>query len=197
MVPASQRPPVTAELQGAAAKRSDCAWRENGRVWQSTVLLSLCACLLSSTGAHGAAVNACDLNGDGVVDQADVQAAINMIIGISPCTAGIAGTNECDVVIVQRVVNAALGEPCLTSTGIHVAVVTWTASTSPDVTGYKIYRRTRSGSYKLLATPGNVSSYLDTTVVSGASYVYAVSAVNGNNQESALSEAARVEIPIP
>ena len=132
-----------------------------------------------------------------MVDAADVQAAINMIIGISPCTAAIAGTNVCDVVIVQRVANAVLGEPCLTSTGIHVVVLTWKASTSSGVTGYKVYRRTRSGKFKLLATPGNVTSYLDTTVVSGYTYLYAVSAVNGSNQESGLSEAVRAEIPTP
>lgn len=171
--------------------------RRNCSILGSVRPILLIGCCFLSIRAHGAASNACDLNGDGVVDAADVQAAINMIIGISPCTAAIAGANVCDVVIVQRVANAVLGEPCLTSTGIHVVVLTWTASPSSNVTGYKIYRRTRSGIYKLLATPGNVTSYLDTTVISGLTYIYAVSAVNGSNQESVLSAATRAVIPAP
>ena len=46
---------------------------------------------LFSVSAWGQTGNACDLTNDGKVDAADVQAAINMSLGISNCTATIAG----------------------------------------------------------------------------------------------------------
>jgi hypothetical protein len=59
--------------------------------------------------------NACDLAQPyGTIDAADVQSAINMTLGSSPCTANIAGAAVCNVVVVQRVVNASLpGGKCL------------------------------------------------------------------------------------
>src|SRR6516225_10805132 len=53
--------------------------------------------------------NACDLNGDGKVDATDVQSAINMSLGLSGCSANVYGANVCNVVMVQRVINASLG----------------------------------------------------------------------------------------
>jgi len=59
--------------------------------------------------------NACDLNGDGVVNMLDVQIAINQVIGISPCTnADLIGTGTCTAMDVQRVANAAAGQACKT-----------------------------------------------------------------------------------
>lgn len=61
--------------------------------------------------------NACDLLNQGIVNAADVQAAINMTLGVTPCTANIAGAGVCTVAVVQRVINAALGGPCVTGPG--------------------------------------------------------------------------------
>ena len=72
--------------------------------------------------------NGCDLNLDGKVDTADVQAAINMSLGVSPCTAGIAGVKVCNVVFVQRVINASLGGACINSTGVHSVLFPWAAA---------------------------------------------------------------------
>jgi hypothetical protein len=60
--------------------------------------------------------NPCDLNGDCVVNGADVQIAINQTLGISPCTnASLQGNGLCTVVDVQRVINASLpGGTCNT-----------------------------------------------------------------------------------
>jgi hypothetical protein len=52
----------------------------------------------------------CDVNGDGVVNVADVQIEANMALGIRLCT-NPSGT--CTVASVQRVVNAALGGQCV------------------------------------------------------------------------------------
>jgi hypothetical protein len=56
----------------------------------------------------------CDLNGDGVVDASDVGIAMNQALGISPCgTADLRQSGRCDVVDVQRVIDASLGGACL------------------------------------------------------------------------------------
>jgi len=144
------------------------------------------------------AQNACDLNGDGQVNSSDVQAAINMSLGLSNCTANIAGANVCNVIVVQRVVNASMGGGCLTSTGIHTAALTWTASTSSGVAGYQVYRATTSGGpYTLLSSVGLATSFADNTVVSGTTYYYVVTAVDGNNNPSPYSNQAQAVIPVP
>jgi hypothetical protein len=128
-----------------------------------------------------AQTNACDLNGDGVVNQTDVQAAINMSLGIAQCTANIAGPNVCNAEVVQRVINASLGNGCLTSTGLHVVSLSWNASTSSGVTGYRIARGTNaSGPFAVVGTVGGNTSYTDTTVVSGTTYFYVIAAIAGS-----------------
>jgi titin len=68
----------------------------------------------------------------------------------------------------------------------------WSAPTSnggSPITGYRLYRRTPSGSFGLVASLGNVTGYKDTTTSRGAIYYYAVSAVNvvGEGPQSADS----------
>ena len=63
----------------------------------------------------GAVSNPCDLNGDGVVDFLDVKAAINQALGIAACgTAALQQAGQCNVIDVQRVIDATLGGACLT-----------------------------------------------------------------------------------
>lgn len=57
-----------------------------------------------------AQISPCDLNQDGTTNATDVQLAINMTVGAVPCTANIGGSGVCNAAIVQRVINAALGE---------------------------------------------------------------------------------------
>jgi hypothetical protein len=62
-----------------------------------------------------ATISACDLNGDGVVNSADVTLAINQALGVVPCTNGSLQQNgQCNIVGVQRVINASLGGTCRT-----------------------------------------------------------------------------------
>ncbi len=54
--------------------------------------------------------NPCDLNGDGVVDQADVLLAIDQTIGVTACgNLTVLGGGSCNVTGIQRVVNAMQG----------------------------------------------------------------------------------------
>lgn len=152
---------------------------------------------LASLCVRGAA-NPCDLNGDGVVDSKDVQAAVNMTIGVSPCTANIAGANVCNAEVVQRVLEASLGSACFASTGIHTVILNWTASTSSNVVGYRVYRGTVSGGpYTLLTQVGSATGYRDGTVVSGQTYFYVVTALDNNNNESGHSAESKAVIPTP
>ena len=144
--------------------------------------------------------NACDLTNDGKVDASDVQSAINMSLGLSTCSANIYGSNVCNVVVVQRVINASLGGTCLTGTGTvaHSVSLTWNASTSSNVTGYKVYRGTTSGGpYALLSSGGTTTSSTDNSVLSGTTYYYVVTALDSSNAESSYSNQAQAVIPVP
>jgi len=160
----------------------------------------LTAGLLLCSASVWSATNACDLNGDGVVNSTDVQAAINMSIGISTCptTVNLVGAGVCDAIVVQRVVNASLGQTCLTSTGLHVVALTWAASTSSGITGYQVSRGTSStGPFSPLATVGaTTTSYTDTAVVSGTTYYYVVATVAGSNV-SANTSPVTAAVPTP
>ncbi len=70
----------------------------------------------SSASPSSPALNACDLNSDGVVNNVDVQLAVNQALGIVPCTtAGALQHNgQCTVVGVQEVINTSLGGACVT-----------------------------------------------------------------------------------
>ena len=137
------------------------------------------------------AANPCDLNNDGRVDATDVQAAINMSLGVTSCTANIAGSGVCNVIVVQRVVNASLGSTCLTSSGLHVVTLNWTAGGS-NVIGYKVYRSSNSGGpYTALQTVGAVTTYTDTTVITGQTYYYVITSLDNTGAESAFSNQAQ------
>lgn len=153
------------------------------------VILVSVACL----SVEGAALNACDLNADGTVNKSDVDLAVSMSTGaVTPCSANVIGQGICNVVMVQRVINAALGANCG-----RTATLTWTASSSAGVSGYKIYRSTVSGgSYVLLsAAPVSGTRYVDNTVQGGKTYYYVVSAVGTTGSESAYSSQVTAVVP--
>jgi hypothetical protein len=177
---------------------------------RKTSIPALTAGLLVCSVSVWAQANPCAITGDSSVSAADVQAAINMSIGISSCptTVNIAGPGVCNAIVVQRVINAMLGlvnpltgQSCLTSTGLHVIAVNWTPSTSSGVTGYQISRGTSSsGPFSVIGsvTGATTAGYLDTTVVSGQMYYYEIAAVAGSvvGPNSAPSPAS-VVVPTP
>ncbi len=82
------------------------------------------------------------------------------------------------------------------SNGYSVAL-SWQASTSPNVTGYYVYRAngTTAAYSKLVTTPVSGFSYADAAVVTGETYTYAVTAVDSSGQESGFSSPATTTIP--
>jgi hypothetical protein len=91
----------------------------------------------------------------------------------------------------------------LTGTGTpppqHSVSLSWTASTSQNITGYNIYRGIKSGGpYSKINPVLNASTvYTDTTVVDGQTYYYVTTAVNSTNEESAYSNQSTAVIPPP
>ncbi len=86
----------------------------------------------------------------------------------------------------------------LTGTGVspqYSVSLSWNASTS-SVTGYNVYRGTAVGSYsKINTTLDPNTTYTDSTVVSGATYYYAATAVDSSGQESTYSSPVQVAVP--
>jgi ASPM-SPD-2-Hydin domain-containing protein/centrosomal CEP192-like protein len=88
----------------------------------------------------------------------------------------------------------------LTGTGTTVTAhnvgLSWTASTSV-VVGYNVYRGSQTGGpYQRLNTSlQSASGFSDSTVNSGQTYFYVVTAVDGSGNESAFSNEASAVIP--
>jgi hypothetical protein len=124
-----------------------------------------------------------------------------MSLGIAPCTANLGGAGICNAAVVQRVINAALGGPCVTTPGIvaHYSSLNWVASTSSNLAGYKVYRSsTAGGPYTLLSQSLVVGdTYTDVTVVAGQTYYYVTTAVDNTGAESAYSNQVQAVIPTP
>ncbi len=155
--------------------------------------------LLSSAYLKGqGALNACDLNADGTVNVIDVQLGINMDLGLSSCTANIEGAGVCNSDVVNRIVNAALGQACVVNV-THSVTLNWTASVSSNVVGYNIYRGTTNGGpyVKLTSSPTALTSYTDNNVVSGQTYYYVATAVDSSSNESGYSNQSQAVIPTP
>jgi hypothetical protein len=88
----------------------------------------------------------------------------------------------------------------LTGTGapsVHTVNLSWTASNSPDVVGYNVYRRTgATGSYGQINTVLDATTeYTDASVADGQTYYYETTAVNSNDEESARSNSVQAVIP--
>lgn len=82
-------------------------------------------------------------------------------------------------------------------TAAHSVDLSWTASTSPTVTGYNIYRSTSpDGPFtEINSTPVFETKYTDTTVVSGTTYYYAATSIDSDGRESAYSALIQVDVP--
>ena len=159
-------------------------------------IVTIVPLMVSSSAWAQIQINACDLNADGVVNSADVTLAVNMDIGTAACTANIAGVALCNVVVVQRVINAIPPGTCVAGNA-HTVTLSWTASTTPNVS-YNVHRAaTSGGTYTKIGSVGvGVLSYIDSTALAGETYFYVATAVDSSNNESARS-APPVQATVP
>lgn len=87
-----------------------------------------------------------------------------------------------------------------TSASTHAVNLSWDASTSPNISGYNIYRAVYSGacgSFAKINSLLNTSTvFTDSEVVNGTSYCYATTAVNASEEESSYSNiVSNIQIP--
>jgi len=94
----------------------------------------------------------------------------------------------------------------LTGTGtaapVHSVNLSWSASTSSNISGYNVYRAAYAsacGSFSKINSLLNTGTlYTDSAVADGATYCYATTAVNTSNQESGYSNVvSNVQVPAP
>lgn len=123
--------------------------------------------------------------------------SITVTVQFSPSTAGAVSGSV-------SISSDATNSPAtitLSGTGVsttpHTVALAWTASTS-SVSGYNVYRGTTpSGPYSTKLNSSLVGSvqFTDSTVTSGQTYYYVVTAVDSNNVESTFSNQATAVIP--
>lgn len=87
----------------------------------------------------------------------------------------------------------------------HSVTLTWTASTSPDVIAYNVYRTTSSSGtgrskhptdwQKITSRPVSGTTYKDENVLSKTTYYYAVTAVDSKGRESAFCQWIVATVP--
>lgn len=164
-----------------------------------SVVLGVSLFLFSIPAWAQAPLNACDLVAPfGTIDQNDVNSAVSMSIGASTCSANIMGTNVCNVVVTQRVVNAALGQGCVV--GTHSVMLTWSASSAGTypIAGYNVYRAPSSAptQYVQINTALLTAlTFTDGAVSNSSTYYYAVKAVDTQGNQSGYSTPATAAIP--
>jgi hypothetical protein len=154
----------------------------------SGAVAALTACSLGFSLSGWAQSPCAIVTGGATPTTADVTAATNMALKTTPCTVSIEGPNTCTVITVQRVINASLGQPCSVYNA-HAANLSWTASSTPNVT-YNVYRAAASAgpfTTPLNSSPITGTTYVDTTVQAGQTYYYVVTAVAANGTQSADS----------
>lgn len=86
---------------------------------------------------------------------------------------------------------------------VHTVALSWTGSTSANISGYNIYRSvytTACGAFSKIngTTLDPVTTYTDAVVTDGTNYCYATTAVDSSNAESGYSNIVTdVQIPPP
>jgi hypothetical protein len=125
--------------------------------------------------------------------------SITFTITFAPSSAGaVTGKVMISDATSSTPVNIALSGTGVASSS-HSVTLTWNASTTSGVTGYRAYRGTSSaGPYSALnSSPNPQLKYVDSTVQAGTTYYYAVTAVRSDGTESVYSNAVSAAIPKP
>lgn len=128
--------------------------------------------------------------------------SVPFTITFSPKTAGAASAT---LTVTSDASNSSATESLKgtgTAAATHSVNLSWDASSSPNISGYNVYRAAYSGSCgsfsKINSMLDTGTLYTDTTVIGGTSYCYGVRAVNTSGNESTFSNVVKnVKIPSP
>jgi hypothetical protein len=121
----------------------------------------------------------------------------------SPQVAGAASATLTFTSNAQPVTTTAAATGTGTAAPTHSVSLSWSASSSPNISGYNVYRAiytSSCGAYSKIngSTPGTLTTYSDSSVSDGTNYCYATTAVNSSNEESGYSNiVSNVQIPAP
>lgn len=82
------------------------------------------------------------------------------------------------------------------SSANHVVDLSWSASTSTNISGYNVYRSADNKTWsKINASLVPSTIYDDSTASNGSTYYYAATAVDISGNESAKSSSIKVSVP--
>ena len=161
---------------------------------------------LSNKGSAGLSISSIAFTGADAADFTEVDTCSPAVAAGSTCTIAIlftpaaSGTRTATLSIADN----ATGSPqsvSLSGSGTHDVMLSWTASSTPGVMGYNVYRGTTSG--RESATPLNSApvcntSFADANVTAGATYYYHVTAIAANNvTQSSASNETTATVPTP
>jgi hypothetical protein len=164
------------------------------------------AVTLDNTGSAVLSITSIAFNGANPADFTEVNTCSPSVAAGGTCTIVIlfapsaSGAGVASLTISDNVT----GSPqsvALSGTGTHDVVLNWTASTTPGVAGYNVYRGATSGGESATAlnsAPINGTTYADESVAAGAEYYYVVMSVASNDVTlSAASNEASATVPAP
>lgn len=102
----------------------------------------------------------------------------------------------------ETIKNASISGVNFTGTELpvqHSVTLSWTASTSSNISGYKLYRGTASGGPYTVISASLIggTAYIDSSVSAGLTYYYVATAVDSSNVESGYSNQAMAIVPSP
>jgi len=129
--------------------------------------------------------------------------SVPFTVTFSPQVAGAVGATLTFSSDAQSSITTAAATGTGSPAPTHTVSLSWTGSTSPNISGYNIYRAIYSsscGAYSKIngSTLDTATTYSDASVTDGTNYCYATTAVNSSNEESVYSNiVADVQIPAP
>jgi hypothetical protein len=205
----ASNPTVNISLSGTALTAGQLAATPSPLKFSTGVVVGTSANLSASLNATGSSVTVTSVNSSnsefslsGLSFPVTIQAgnSASFTVTFTPQSIGAASgtftfaSNASNGSVVQSLSGTGTAPP------VHSVALSWTASSSPNITSYNVYRSTTSGSFSPPAI-GSVSApttaYTDNSVTDGLTYYYAITAVNSSNQESAYSAQASAAIPPP
>jgi len=159
---------------------------------------------LSNTGSAALSITSLTITGTNAGNFAEIG---------NTCGSSVAAGGTCTVAVTftpsgassstaaLSITDNATGSPqsiSLSGTGAHDVILSWTASTTPGILGYDVYRGTTSGgesSTPLNSSPINGVTFADSNVTAGQAYYYVITTVNSNGTQSASSSETSVTVP--